>query len=76
MMVLEVTMDLMQPRLIQRMIDQGIAAGDLGLVLRTGGWMLLLALIGLATGAACAVYAIRAGQYFGADVRSALFRRG
>lgn len=75
MMLLEVVMDLMQPRLIQHMIDEGIANNDLSVVLNTGGLMLLLAIIGLIGGLACGVFAIMAGQYFGADLRSALFRQ-
>lgn len=75
LMVLEVAMDLMQPRLIQRLIDQGVARGDLGVVVNTGLWMIGLALIGLVGGMGCTVFAIMAGQGFGADLRGALFRR-
>ena len=74
MMLLEVTMDLMQPRLIQHMIDEGIANNDLQLVLRTGGLMFGLAIIGLIGGVGCGVFAVLAGQGFGADLRRALFR--
>ena len=34
-MLLEVAMDLMQPRLIQRIVDEGIARSDMRLVLTT-----------------------------------------
>ncbi|MCC6475321.1 MAG: ABC transporter ATP-binding protein, partial [Burkholderiales bacterium] len=68
-------MDLLQPRLIQQIIDQGITPGDLGVVWRTGLWMAVVALIGLAGGVGCGVYAVLAGQYFGADLRSELFRK-
>jgi len=74
LMMLEVAMDLMQPRLVQRIIDEGIAQLDLGVVIRTGGLMVTLAMIGLVGGIGCAVYAIKTGQAFGADLRSALFR--
>lgn len=73
MMALEVAMDLMQPRLLQHLIDAGITQHDWRVVLTTGGWMLLVAVIGLIGGVACGVYAIRAGQYFGADLRQTLF---
>ena len=36
LMLLEVAMDLLQPRLIQRIIDQGVVTGDLSLLLKTG----------------------------------------
>ena len=75
LMILEVAMDLLQPRLIARIIDQGIARGDLGMVVHTGAWMLGFAAIGLAGGVGCAYFAILAGQWFGGDLREALFRR-
>src|SRR5262245_15235852 len=74
-MMLEVAMDLMQPRLIQRIIDEGIALSDMSVVLSTTAWMLGLALIGVLGGLGSAVFAIMAGQSFGADLRSALFRK-
>ena len=46
-MVLEVAMDLLQPRLIQRIVDEGIARSDMRVVLTTSAWMVGLALIGL-----------------------------
>jgi ATP-binding cassette, subfamily B, multidrug efflux pump len=73
LMALEVAMDLVQPRLVQRIVDEGVARGDMGLVIGTGAWMLAAAIVGMAGGVGCTVYAIRAGQHFGADLRGALF---
>jgi len=73
-MVLEVTMDLMQPRLTQQIVDVGIAQLDLSVVINTGLLMVGLALIGAFGGAGCTVYAVIAAQGFGADLRSDLFR--
>lgn len=75
LMVLEVTMDLTQPRLIAHIVDAGIAQGDLRVVVMTGSLQVVAALAGLGFGVGCAVFAIRAGQAFGADLRSALFRK-
>ena len=75
LMVVEVAMDLMQPRLMQRIIDDGIGQKDLDLVLQTGGVMLLVAFIGALGGLGCTVFAVRAGINFGADLRAALFRK-
>ena len=73
-MTLEVAMDLMQPRLIQRIIDQGIEQNDLAIVLNTIAIMVAIALIGVAGGMGATVFAVRAAQGFGADLRSSLFR--
>ncbi len=75
LMALEVAMDLLQPRLVQRIIDEGVAKGDMAVVLSAGGWMVGIALIGLAGGMGCTVCAILAGQHFGADLRGDLFRK-
>ena len=73
LMLLEVMMDLMQPRMVQRIVDQGIARLDLTLVINTGLLMVGLALIGAVGGLGCGVFAEMAAQSFGADLREALF---
>lgn len=66
-------MDLLQPLLVQRIIDDGVARGDADAVLWTALTMLGVMLIGLVGGMACTVFAILAGQGFGSDLRHALF---
>jgi ATP-binding cassette subfamily B protein len=75
LMVLEVAMDLLQPRLVQRIVDAGIIPGDMAVVFQTGALMLGTTLIGLLGGMGCAYYAVLAAQGFGADLRAALFRK-
>ncbi|TFG72997.1 MAG: ABC transporter ATP-binding protein [Anaerolineales bacterium] len=75
MMLLEVAMDLLQPRLIQRIIDIGIAQRDMAIVITTGLTMIGLALVGAVGGTACTVFSVYAGQGFGADLRESLFRK-
>ena len=68
-------MDLMQPRMIQRIVDEGIARLNMPLVIQTGLLMMGLALIGALGGMSNGVCAVRAVQAFGADLRESLFRR-
>lgn len=75
LMILEVAMDLMQPKLIERIVDVGIATLDLGVVVRTGALMIGLALIGVGGGMANGFFAVKASQGFAADLREALFRK-
>ena len=75
LMVLEVAMDLMQPRMIQRIIDEGIATLDMGVVTETGLLMIAFALIGALGGIGCTVFSVLASQGFGTDLRNALFRK-
>ena len=75
LMILEVTMDLMQPRMVQRIVDEGIARLDLNLVLHTGLLMFGLAIIGALGGMSNGVFAELSVQAFGADLRESLFRK-
>ena len=75
MMVIEVGMDLMQPRLMQRIIDEGIANDDLDAVIRTGALMIGLSLVGLIVGMLSSVFAYRAAQGSAADLRWSLFSK-
>ncbi len=75
LMALEVGMDLMQPRLLQRVIDVGIGQSRLDIVYQSGGLMALCAVIGLVGGAGCTIYAVLAAQGLGADLRGTLFAK-
>ena len=75
LMLLEVAMDLMQPRLIQRIVDEGIARLNLSLVIQSGLLMIGLALIGAVGGMSNGICAVKAVQGFGADLRESLFRK-
>ncbi|MFN8489539.1 MAG: ABC transporter ATP-binding protein [Caldilineaceae bacterium] len=72
-MILEVAMDLLQPRLLQQIIDEGITHSNMTVVIHTGIWMAVFAIIGLGGGAGCTIFAVWAAQGFGADLRRALF---
>lgn len=75
LMVLEVAMDLTQPRLLQTIVDIGIARHDMVLVLRTGLFMVGVVLMGVFGGIGCGVFAVRSAQKMGTDLRGALFRK-
>ncbi len=75
LMLLEVSMDLVQPWIIERIIDDGVAKQDTAFILYAGLGLLLAALVGIAGGIGCSFYAVKAAQGFGADVRAALFRQ-
>jgi ATP-binding cassette subfamily B protein len=75
LMVLEVAMDLMQPLLLKRIIDVGIATGSTTVVFRSGLLMAGCALLGAAGGVGCTIFAVRAAMNYGADLRAALYRK-
>lgn len=75
LMVLEVSMDLMQPRLIQHIIDAGILPRDMSVVVSTGLWMVGVSVIAVIGGVGCTIFAVLAAQGLGADLRSTLFAK-
>jgi ATP-binding cassette subfamily B protein len=75
LMILEVAMDLMQPRMMERIVDEGIRLGNQRLVLETGLLMLVFAVIGAVGGIGCTVFAVRAAYNFGTDLRNSVYRK-
>ena len=75
LMLLEVAMDLLQPRLIAMVVDQGIATGDLSLIMRIGLTMIGVAIIGMMAGVGCTIASSIASEGFAADLRTDLYRK-
>ena len=73
LMFLEVFTELWQPRLMARIVDTGIAQGDIPYILRTGGVMLLVALAGMIFGLGSIVASSYASQRYGADLRERVY---
>ncbi len=63
------------PSLNADIIDGGIAKGDTGYILDTGGWMLLVSGIQIVCSVAAAYYGSKAAMLFGRDLRGAIFHR-
>ncbi|HET6215215.1 MAG TPA: ABC transporter ATP-binding protein, partial [Micromonosporaceae bacterium] len=63
------------PSLNADIIDKGIAQGDTGYIVRTGGWMLFVTMVQIACSIAAVYFGARTAMSFGRDVRAALFRR-
>nr|AGS51925.1 lipid A export ATP-binding/permease protein MsbA [uncultured bacterium contig00002] len=74
-MALEVFMDLQQPALMAVVVNDGILAGNLGVITSTCLKMLGAAIIGMIGGVGCSIFAVIASQHYGADLKSALFRK-
>ncbi|MGE7666690.1 ABC transporter ATP-binding protein [Ureibacillus composti] len=73
MMVLEVGMDLVQPTIMQHIIDHGIAQDNTSYIIKMFGLTVLCALIGLVGGAVCSIYASKTAVNFAADIRQDLY---
>jgi ATP-binding cassette subfamily B multidrug efflux pump len=70
-----VFLDLSIPRLVQRIIDQGINAGDMGVVLRTSALMLGISLLSAIIAVGNNLASVRVGESVARDLRQALFQK-
>ncbi|WP_210611284.1 ABC transporter ATP-binding protein [Priestia flexa] len=74
-LMLEAICDLMQPTIMAKIIDVGIANRDLDYVLRMGAVMLGVTLLGGVAASTRSILASITSQNFGAELRLDLFRR-
>lgn len=74
-MVGEVLGDLLQPRLMSKIVDDGVLGQDMDLIIRTGLLMLLVLIGGGACGIAASAFGGIASQSFSRDLRVDVFKR-
>lgn len=74
-MVGEVLGDLLQPKLMSKIVDDGVLGQDMDLIIRTGLLMLLVLISGGACGIAASAFGGIASQSFSRDLRVDVFKR-
>ena len=75
LMLAEVGLNVWQPRLMSTIIDNGVLQGNMDVVVRSGLWMLAVALLGGAGGYLSCIISNTYAQRFGNALRKALFAR-
>lgn len=75
LMLLEVFMDLMQPTLMARIVDEGIIPSDMDIIVQTGLIMVGITLIGLIGGIGCTVFSTFASTGLARDLRISLYEK-
>lgn len=75
LMIIEVVMDLMQPLFMARIIDIGVAGGDVSFIVNNGLRMVGIAIVGIAGGIGCVILSNITAQNFANDLRSAIFSK-
>ena len=63
------------PSLNADIIDRGVATGNTGYIVSTGGWMIAVTLLQIVCSIGAVYFGARAAMGFGRDVRSAIFHR-
>ncbi|MCG7322495.1 ABC transporter ATP-binding protein [Arsenicicoccus bolidensis] len=69
----QVLANLYLPTLNADVIDRGIAQGDTGYVMRTGGWMLAITVVQILANLVAIYYGARTAMRFGRDLRAEIF---
>lgn len=72
-MIGEVICEMLIPRLMARIVDEGIYAGDMQTILSTGGQMILVAVLGLLCGIGGGFFGAKAAAGFARNLRKAMF---
>ena len=71
--LLEASFELFIPLVIASIVDKGISNQDTGYILKMGGILVILAIVGLVSAVTAQFFAARAAVGFAAKLRSALF---
>ncbi len=74
-MVGEVLVDLFQPKLMAKIVDEGVVAGNMELIIHTGIMMMLLICLGGLCGVGSAAFSGMASQGFSRDLRNDTFKK-
>ncbi len=72
-MIGEVLVDLLQPKLMSIIVDEGVLKGDMNIILKTGMMMLGLVILGFIAGSASSATAGITSQNFSNDLRKAVY---
>lgn len=73
-MIGEVIMEMILPRLMSTIIDDGVTAGNLSVIYRVGGWMVVAAAVGLFFGVMGGVLGARASTGYARNLRRSMFK--
>lgn len=74
-MLIEMAVELIQPLIIGKIVDEGIMKGDMSYVVTWGSIMLGLGLLAFAAGISNSFFSAHAAQSFAYDLRIALFKK-
>ncbi|WP_028609862.1 ABC transporter ATP-binding protein [Paenibacillus harenae] len=75
LMLMELTVELLQPFIISKIIDDGIGQDDLTVVIRWGGVLIGCSVIAFVVGIFSSFYASHVSQSFGFDLRERLYEK-
>ena len=68
-----ILLELLLPTLMANVVDVGIVNGDIPYIIKTGGWMILCAIVAIGITIAVSYYSSKISMGFGRDSRRSLF---
>ncbi len=71
--LLEAILELLMPTIMALIINNGVIRRDVDYVIKMGGLMVLMAVLGFGSSVVCQYYAARASQGFGTTLRNKIF---
>ena len=74
-LALVVVLDLSIPRMVQTLVDQGIANQDMSIILRTSLMMIAASILSAAMMVGNTIFSVRASRGFEADLREVIFKK-
>lgn len=75
LVLITVVCETIQPYFMSRIVDDGVMAGDLRVILSLGTWMVVASLLGMAVSVVNIYVSSKTSIGFGTDLRSSLFRK-
>lgn len=75
LMLIELTLELLQPLFMAKIIDEGILQRDLSVVVKWGGIMIGFSFLAFAAGIINSFYSAHVSQSYGYDIRKHLFEK-
>lgn len=75
MSFVELSIELVQPLVLSRIIDHGIVARDMSTIYVWGSILIIMSLISFAAGVLNSFYSAHAGQNFGLDLRRTIYKK-
>jgi ATP-binding cassette subfamily B protein len=74
-MIGEVAVDLLQPKLMSKIVDDGVLGGNMSLIVQTGVTMMILIIFGGICGVAASALSACASQGFARNLRNDVFKK-
>lgn len=75
LVVIDVICEIVQPKLMSTIVDQGVRQKDMSFILHTGAFMVALSLIAIATNVGNIFYSSHASVGFAAELRKGMFSK-